>query len=226
VSFDRLARPYRLLETLAFGNALQRARTFWIDKIPSPKRALIVGEGNGRFLCELLCTHPKIDIDCVDASERMLDLARTRVRETCIEFQERVRFFHEDVLTWSPSASYDLLVTHFFLDCFPPEEVKQIVQKLGYAAASDAIWLIADFAIPSSQVGGMHARLWLRGMYSFFQITAGIKVKQLVDPTSCLCEMGFARTASQVFRAGMLKSHVYQRGDNVRLASALTTDSR
>ena len=62
MSFDRLARPYRLLETLAFGNALQRARTFWIDKIPSPKRALIVGEGNGRFLCELLCTYPKIDV--------------------------------------------------------------------------------------------------------------------------------------------------------------------
>jgi hypothetical protein len=43
VSFDSIAPYYRWIETIVFGNALQRARIYWIDKIPRPGRALIVG---------------------------------------------------------------------------------------------------------------------------------------------------------------------------------------
>ena len=74
MSFDLLAPHYRWLETIVFGNALQKARTCWISNIPRPKRTLLLGAGNGRFLCELLQVHP--DVDCLDASERMLQLAR------------------------------------------------------------------------------------------------------------------------------------------------------
>ena len=54
VSFDSIAPAYRTLETIAFGGALQRARVACLGEIGTPRRALIVGEGNGRFLCELL----------------------------------------------------------------------------------------------------------------------------------------------------------------------------
>jgi ubiquinone/menaquinone biosynthesis C-methylase UbiE len=211
VSFDRIACSYQLLETIAFGNALQRARTYWIDKIPTPNHALIVGEGNGRFLCELVRRHPKIDIDCVDTSQRMLELARARLLRTHPESPKRIRFLQQDILTWSLPNLYDLVVTHFFLDCFPREEVEQIVQKLGQSATPEAVWLIADFTIPSKRFARTHARLWLRGMYSFFQITAGITAKELVDPAPCLREKGFVCASSRLFRAGMLKSDLYRR---------------
>jgi SAM-dependent methyltransferase len=107
VNFDLVAPHYRLLESIAFGNALQSARTCWIQQIPRPRRALIVGEGNGRFLCELLRAHPKIDIDCVEASGRMVALARARVRRLCAESLSTVRFFCLDVLDWSSPDSYD-----------------------------------------------------------------------------------------------------------------------
>ena len=62
-----------------FGSVLQKARNRWIDRIAPPKRALVLGEGDGRFVCELLRVHGEARVDCVDASGRMLEIARQRV---------------------------------------------------------------------------------------------------------------------------------------------------
>jgi ubiquinone/menaquinone biosynthesis C-methylase UbiE len=209
VSFDSIAPYYRWIETIVFGNALQRARIYWIDAIPHPKRALIVGEGNGRFLCELLRVHPKIDIDCIDASERMLQLTRSRVRRTHPESLAHVRFFHQNILNWSPRHSYDLLVTHFLLDCFESEKLELIVAKLAETARQNAVWLIADFTLPKEHFARAHATLWLRVMYAFFRLTARIKAKKLVDPTPYLEANGFIRTSMKLSRWRMLRADVY-----------------
>lgn len=209
MNFDLVAPHYRLLETIAFGNALQKARTCWIQQIPRPRRALVVGEGNGRFLCELLRAHPRIDIDCVDASGGMLALARARVRRLRPESLASVRFFHLDVLNWSPPDSYDLLVTHFFLDCFPREQVGAIVAKLAQAARPTAIWLIADFCIPHRRFARTHAKFWVRMMYAFFRVVAGIPTKELVDPTPYLQCNGFIGRSLRLSRGGMLRSGLY-----------------
>ncbi|MEP6585218.1 MAG: class I SAM-dependent methyltransferase, partial [Candidatus Udaeobacter sp.] len=169
MSFDLVAPHYRWLETILFGNRLQLARTYWIDKIARPKRTLILGEGNGRFLCELLRVYPRLQVDCVDASNTMLQLTRMRVRRTFPESFPHVHFFCEDILNWSPQKSYDLLVTHFFLDCFPRNELSLIVEKLANAAKPGATWLIADFAIPQQRFARARARLLLSLMYAFFR---------------------------------------------------------
>ena len=211
MTFDRVARSYRWLETIAFGRSLQRARVLWIGKIPSPKRALILGEGDGRFLCELLRVHPKIDIDCVDASARMSTLAQTRARQSHPESWQRIQFIHADILKWSPLKSYDLIVTHFFLDCFPRDEVKAIVDKLAGAAAHDAVWLLADFTIPPAGIfSQMHAKLLLRMMYLFFRCAAGITANGLVDPSPYLEADNFVPMWHQSSRAAMLKSELWQ----------------
>jgi ubiquinone/menaquinone biosynthesis C-methylase UbiE len=209
VNFDYVARYYRWLETITFGNALQEARIYWIDKIPRPRRALIVGEGNGRFLCELLRIQPKIDVDCVDASGRMLELARGRVRRFHPKSLASVRFFHQDVLNWSPLDSYDLLVTHFFLDCFPREQVGAIVAKLAHVARPDAVWLVADFCIPHRKFARIHAKFWVRMMYAFFRVIAAIPAKELVDPTPYLQCNGFVGRSRKLSRCGMLRSDLY-----------------
>ncbi|MGH8101770.1 MAG: class I SAM-dependent methyltransferase, partial [Chthoniobacterales bacterium] len=186
MSFDRIAPFYRCLETIAFGNALQRARACWIEKLSRPGRALIVGEGNGRFVCELARAHPKIEVDCVDASQRMLQLARSRLRRLRPESLARVRFFHRDIRNWSPERSYDLIVTHFFLDCFPEGKLEEIIEKLARAATPGARWLIADFTLPGNGFACLHARLWLWALYSFFRASTGIEAQRIIDPTPCL----------------------------------------
>ena len=209
MSFDLVAPHYRWLEAVTFGNALQRARTCWIDTIARPKRTLILGEGDGRFLCELVRAYPKIDVDCIDASEAMLQLARARLRRMRPESFSRVHFVRQDILKWSPRKSYDLLVTHFFLDCFPGREQQAIIAKLASAAEPGAVWLIADFTIPRKRLARAHARLALRMMYAFFRVTAGIAAKELVDPIPYLDGYGFTRASESLSRGSMLRSDVY-----------------
>ena len=209
MSFDLVAPHYRWLEKIAFGNALQRARTCWIDTIARPKRTLIMGEGDGRFLCELVRAFPKIDVDCIDASEAMLQLARARLRRLHPESFSRVHFICEDILKWSPRKSYDLLVTHFFLDCFPGRELQTVIAKLAGAAKPGAVWLIADFTIPRKRFARAHARVWLRMMYTFFRVTARIAANDLVDPIPYLDGYGFIRASENLSRTRMLRSDVY-----------------
>ena len=209
MSFNFVAPYYRSLETIVFGNGLQRARTCWIEKITRPKRTLILGEGNGRFLCELVRAHPGIDIDCIDASDVMLKIAQARLRRISPESVPHVHFSCADISKWLPQKSYDLLVTHFFLDCFPRKELPAIVRKLANAAQPGAAWLIADFTIPRQTFPRICALFLLQLMYTFFRATAGIAARKLVDPTPYLNDSGFCRTSEKLYGAGLIRSDLY-----------------
>jgi trans-aconitate methyltransferase len=209
VSFDAIAPWYRTLETIAFGNALQRARVACLDAIGSSRRTLIVGEGNGRFLAALLQRHPLIKVDCVDSSERMLELARRHVLQTAPDELSRVAFLQRDVTTWVPHDRYDLIVTDFFLDCFSIQQVGNIVAKLAQAAAPNATWLLADFRIPEAGLARIHARVWLAVMYWFFRAFARIWARDLIDPSPFLRAEGFVLERQILFRFGMLKSELW-----------------
>jgi ubiquinone/menaquinone biosynthesis C-methylase UbiE len=213
VNFDAIAPWYRALETMAFGNALQRARVACLDGIGSPRRALIVGEGNGRFLAALLQRQPLVKIDCVDSSRRMLDLARRHILETHPNETSRVAFLQHDISSWTPNDRYDLIVTHFLLDCFGTQQVGNIVAKLAETAAPDATWLLADFTIPETGFAHSCARAWLALMYWFFRWAAAIEAQELVDPSPFLRVERFALERQQLFRHGMVKSQLWRRGD-------------
>jgi ubiquinone/menaquinone biosynthesis C-methylase UbiE len=212
VSFDALAPWYRTLEWVAFGDALQRSRVACLGEIAAPRRALVVGEGNGRFLCELLRLHPGVEVDCLDASQRMLRLAQKRIERELPERAESVRFLHQDITSWpAPEHHYDLLVTHFVLDCFSEAALTGIVSKLARAATQDANWLLADFCVPANGMAKLRARAWLAAMYLFFRVTAGIPARELVDPTPLLQSEGFMLVRQQFFRNGILKSQRWSR---------------
>ena len=209
MNFDFVAPHYHWLETIVFGHELQQARTHWIDRIRRPERTLILGEGNGRFLCELLRVHPRLEVDCVDASNTMLQLSRRRVHRTCPESFSHVHFFCEDILKWSPQKSYDLLVTHFFLDCFPRNQLSSIVEKLAHAARPNAAWLIADFTKPGTRFARSYGEFLLRLMYIFFGTVAGVAARELVDPFPYLKENGFSRASLEPSGASLVRSDLY-----------------
>jgi len=211
VSFDAVAPWYRSLETIAFGNALQRCRVAYLSEVGSSRRALVVGEGNGRFLCALLRAHPEIEVDCVDASDRMLELARQRIQRELPRSAAQVRFLHRDVSSWAPPENrYDLVVTHFVLDCFPEAELVDVIKRLARAAKPKAVWLLADFRIPARGSARLRARVWLAVMYRFFRLTARIPASQLIDPTPFLQAAGFTLARQRLFRRGMLKSELWR----------------
>jgi ubiquinone/menaquinone biosynthesis C-methylase UbiE len=203
VTFDRVAPCYRRLETFVFGNQLQQARVAFVREIKSPRRILIVGEGDGRFLAELLRTGEP-GIDCVEASGCMIALARKQVPGA------HVNFIQTDIhdLTLRP-AHYDLIVSHFFFDCFAEVALAEIIARLANAAAPHAQWLIADFCYPARGWDRWRARALIAAMY-FFSRRAGIKARRLVDYCPLLRANGFKLTKEQLSRRGEIRSQLWQ----------------
>lgn len=211
MSFDRLAPHYRWMEWLLAGGKLQRCRTAFIRDIPPPHRVLMLGEGNGRCLVELLRAFPDAHFTCVDASARMLGCARARVLKRGLS-DAGIEFMHADALRWEPpDAQFDLLVTHFFLDCFAPEQLAKLVPRLAAAGTAEARWLLADFCEPSSGFAKWRARCILRAMYCFFRRMTRLPARRLTPPDAFLERSGFALSKRLLADWGLLHSDLWQR---------------
>ena len=214
MSFDLLAPHYRWMEWLLAGEKLQRCRTAFTHAIPRPQRVLMLREGNGRCLVELLRAYPEAHFTCVDASRRMLDRARARVRAHGLG-DERIEFVHADVAEWqAPPEKFDLLVTHFFLDCFRSDQLAQIIPRLAAAAAPGAHWLLADFREPASGVSKWRARGILRAMYFFFKRVTRLPASRLTPPDAFLQQSGFVLRERTLSEWGLLHSDLWQRCDS------------
>jgi len=93
--FDLLARPYRLLEFLALGKALEEARFVHLPALQQCTRVLLLGDGDGRLLARLLRTSETLRVDSVELSSGMIEQAKGRLS---LAEQARVCFRNEDAL--------------------------------------------------------------------------------------------------------------------------------
>lgn len=191
MSFDRLAPYYRWMELMLAGGKMHRCRTAFLGQIPAPKQILLLGEGHGRSLVEYRHRFAEAQITCVDASERMLTQARRKLARHNLEANQ-VEFIHADALNWTPRTHhYDLLVTNFFLDCFRPDQLEQIIFKIATGSTPDANWLLADFQTPGAGWKGLRSRLILRLLYVFFRMVTRLPAHRLTKPDLLLTDGGF-----------------------------------
>lgn len=199
---DPIARWYRWLEYIGFGRALERRREAFLHDVADARRALVLGEGDGRFLARLvpeMFRTPGAAIDYIDLSARMLKLARERAGD-------RVNYIHGDALTLPlPPAEYDLIVTHFFLDCLDESEAAALVDRIAVAAAPNARWLISEF-----RAENWWSRPVIAALYLFFRITTGLKTRRLIDHHLWLQQHGFTLEKSERSRAGLLVSELWR----------------
>ena len=206
--YDRLAPYYETLERLAFGNRLMHARTALLDDLPPLEKVLILGEGDGRFLSAFLQRQPECSVTCLEQSSSMIELARARLTK---RQQRKVTFVTKDALLFAPQrAHYDGLVTAFFLDCFTPKTLQNLVPKLAAALQAGGWWYYADFAVPSQGWRRLRAQVYLTTMHAFFRWQTGLQARSLADPTPL-----FERRLEPVKRLetshGLLTTQLYRR---------------
>ena len=208
---DPIARVYRWFEYAAFGRELERRRFRYLARVSNTQRALILGDGDGRFLVRLLASAPAAHIELVDSSQKMLDLARERASSP------RVTYQHTDAraLIVLP-AQFDLVATHFFLDCFNREDLAKLIPRIAEAARPDATWLVSEFRQPPRGWSAAWAWVWLRVLYLFFRIATGLQVNRLTDHRPLLDASGFKLEQAEEVWFGLLASEVWIRRTAMR----------
>ena len=206
---DRIARLYRWIEYATFGRALQRRRLAFLPEVADARRVLVLGDGDGRFLEKLVKQNQRARCDYVDLSGRMLELARERVGTDLVTYHQADAL--EIVL---PERGYDLIVTHFFLDCFDEAGAARLVDRVTRAACPKARWLVSEFR-----------RTWwssplLAGLYCFFRITTGLKTRRLINHHPLLERLGFRVMHSESAWRGLLASELWARAAPARRVPA------
>lgn len=211
MSFDLLASHYRWMEPLLAGRNLHRCRTAHLHHLEAPQSVLILGQGPGKFLVPLQQRFSGARITCVDSSERMLTLARNRLGRLGFPLAS-ASFIHADAIHWpAPAAAFDLIVTHFFLDCFQPDELKLLIGKLSRAAMPNAKWLISDFTVPSAGFRRLRAQAIHRLMYAFFRATTGLSARAVTPPDDLLRSNDFVLQRRVTHNLGLLHSDLWSR---------------
>ncbi len=203
-NFDRVARPYRWLEYMSFGPWLARCRNAQLAHLTGTRHALLLGDGDGRFLARLLAANPTLTADVVDSSHAMLTLLDRRLRKS--QVHQRIRLHNADALNWNPTGSYDLIVSHFFLDCFSPHQLEQLFDSVLPHALPGAQWVVSEFAIPRNPFAAWFAHRIIRWLYRAFGWTTGLRVRALPDYAASLLRRGLMLSQDQSYLAGLLRS--------------------
>ena len=203
---DPIARWYRFFEYTAFGRELERRRFEFLAETAGCRHALMLGEGDGRFLQLFLDLNPQATLDYVDSSAEMLSRAKQRAGS----HGARVSFHHADALLWTPGRDdYDLIVTHFFLDCFSESDLALLIAGIAQRA-SQAKWIVSDFHQPQRGFAAVRAACWLKLLYTAFRFTTGLTTRKLPDHRTVLTANGFRLERAIESEAGLLVSELWK----------------
>ena len=224
MSFDRLAPHYTWMERVLAGGRLQRARTAWLETLAGRRDILIAGVGHGHFLRRCALRFPEARITSVDASAGMLRRARQHALRSGAD-RRSLHFVHAELPAWQPaSGGYDAIVSHFFLDCFPPDELACVIATLARAARPEARWLIADFALPPGGLARHRARAVHALMYRFFRQVTRIPARSWTSPDRLLAEHGFTLAHRMSSEWGLLQSDCWRRQSAVSIQRSVIGD--
>lgn len=206
-NFDPVARIYRWAEYLALGPLLERTREHFLPHLADCRQALILGDGDGRFLACLLHQNPALQALAVDTSAAMLH----RLRRRCQFAAARLETLQASALQVEAPPATDLIATHFFLDCLTQPEVDHLTRHLAAQVATGTLWLLSDFTLTPKRFLRPFAALYIRGLYLAFALLTGLRVSRLPDPQAALATAGFALIARHQRLFGLLYTELWQR---------------
>lgn len=207
-NFDRVGHLYRWAEWLLMGPLLSRTRRWFVPQLADRTQALVIGDGDGRFLAHLMSVHKTLRAEAVDISAQMLRLLRARVRSAGAE--SRLETAQVSALQMTLRPETDLVITHFVLDCLTPIQVEALAQQMATHLRRGTVWVVSDFAIPQSKWLRLPAALFIRTLYAAFWALTGLTVSRLPDIAGALAAAGFVRIERKEFVGGLLYTELWR----------------
>ncbi len=199
-SFDRVAPVYDKLSNLVFGRSMAMAQTLYLRDIPKGAKVLILGGGTGLLLKELLAINSTCLVWYVDASSKMIELAKRRIPKSL----NCIYFIHGTEMSIPLDTTFDIVITHFYLDLFSTASCNLAIEKIKTALHLKSKWLVTDF-INST----WWQRMMLTVMYKFFRMTCGIEASQLPEWQHLIKKNGFVEVKSKLYFGKFIKSSLF-----------------
>ena len=198
--FDGIAKWYDRLAKLIFGDAIVKSQLHFLNELPEEGKLLIIGGGSGWILKEVESHRPRLKIDYLEPSAKMMERSKARdVNYTNVEF---IIGTEADI----PETIYDGIITNFFLDVFDEERLKEIMHHLKAKLSKDGIWLCTDF----QETGKLYQRFLLKLMHLFFGLISNLDANVLFDFEIEFNKLSLYCLKKQTFYNGMIFSAVYR----------------
>src|ERR1035437_6499804 len=106
-NFNRIAPFYDMLSKIIFGNALLRASSLFLYKLPEHGTALFIGGGSGIILKQIAELKPELQIDFIEASEKFISIAKTKLNPDLLK---RIHFIHGSQNQIPPGKKYTAII--------------------------------------------------------------------------------------------------------------------
>lgn len=204
--FDRLSPVYDLLaQGLSLGS-LHRAERIFIKMLLPCKNILMPGAGSAYILKFLYEQGFQGNVDCIDISSGMLDLARKTLYQ---DYHTRVNFIHANILDYKFSRPYDAIVTNFFLDVFSEIQLNVLIGKLSTQIKPGAYWLVTDFNISKNSRHRIWQKILVQSLYRFFGYICNLPGKKLLDIPALLNRHGWQQIKRNEILRGLIHSQIF-----------------
>ncbi|MFG0266173.1 MAG: class I SAM-dependent methyltransferase [Rhodopirellula sp. JB055] len=208
--YDRLARWYGVLEKPVFRKDLQLARVALLSELPPVDRILMLGDGDGRLLAEVLRTQPSARVTSVEQSPRMRRLQKRRV--TQLGAEDRVRLVCQDARQWTAGGeTFACVIAPFFLDCFTESELECHLPQWMALVEPGGWFYHVDFVVPAAGWRRLRATFWSAVMHRFFKWQTGLTVRELVPVEAFFDGADWVIQQTQTLNHGFVQSRLYRR---------------
>jgi tRNA (cmo5U34)-methyltransferase len=197
--FDRLAPLYDLSGDLALAGRIHASQVTLLPRLPSVRRALVLGGGTGRFLEAFLNHDPEARVVSIDASPGMTRRTEDRINRS--GQRERVELRGGGLEKLGPDERFDLVVTHYFLDLFADEELHGVMESLNRTLVKEGHWLFSDF----------RQRSVAAVLYPFFRATCGISADSLPDFDRAFAPLGLEEVHRTRLAFGILEAVLFRK---------------
>lgn len=207
MSFDQIAHFYNIGENVFFGNQLNLARTVFIDDLINSRSVLLLGEGKGNFLQELLAVNMNCSVTIVDSSARMIRYQKSKVSKANYD---RVNFNCVTIETFSTNQKFDLICSFFFWDCFTVQQINQLVPSCSTLLLTKGLWINCDF-IDLMNFRNYIPYFKIRLLYLFFHLTTGIRAWRVEPFRNFAEENGLLSLKIDETKKNFIYTELYQK---------------
>ncbi len=172
-SYNNIATIYGWAARLMFGSTIFNAQNILINQLPKEGKLLVIGGGNGEILPLIFNHAPLLQIEYLESSSKMIELAKNNMCKGQI-----VRFNHSNNFKVF-NCEFKSVFCAFFFDVFSFSQGQKIVQHLAEQTNNILTWYVADFVINTKTSMRMVRTIQIKLSIIFFNIFAKHEINHL-----------------------------------------------